>query len=168
INSAGLTSRVVAKPSSVPAGTVFAEEPGPGTRVTRGSVITLETSSTAVVKVPNVVGDKTPAAVRALRSRGLAVNSSSVPSPKPSGVVVSQSPAEGASVANGSIVAIRFSRGAVRVPTVLGQSRSAAVSVLRAAGLVPAVFTVPSTQPKGTVAAQRPHGGTRVTQGSSV
>ena len=168
VNSAGLTARVVAKPSTQPAGTVFGEEPGPGTHVSHGSVITLETSSTAVVRVPSVVGDKTVVAVRSLQQRGFSVTTASVTSNKPNGIVVSQSPAAGASVAKGSTVAIRFSRGLARVPTVLGQTRSAAVSVLKAAGLVPKTFTVPSTQVKGTVVAQRPRGGTQVPQGTKV
>ena len=168
LDRAGLSSRVIAKPSKAPAGTVFAEEPGPGSRVTRGSVVSVSISSAAVVNVPDVVGDKAPAAVRSLRQAGLSVQTATVASTKPAGVVLAQSPAAGASVSKGSTVVIRVSRGAVRVPTVLGQTRSAAVSVLRAAGLVPAVFTVPSAQPKGTVLAQRPHGGTRVTQGSKV
>src|SRR5438034_7297701 len=53
----GLASRIVAKPSSQPAGTIFAEAPEPGTHVTRGSVVTLSESATAQVTVPDVVGD---------------------------------------------------------------------------------------------------------------
>src|SRR6059058_3400407 len=118
LDRAGLTSRVVAKPSSEPAGTIFAEEPGPGTHVTRGSVVALSTSSTAQVTVPDVVGDKAPAAIRALRAEGLSAQTISFASSKPAGVVISQSPASGASVAKGSTVAIRVSRGATRVPNV--------------------------------------------------
>jgi len=162
LDRAGLTSRVVAKPSSEPAGTIFAEEPGPGTHVTRGSVVTLTASSTTQVTVPDVVGDKAPAAIRALRAEGLSAQTISVASSKAAGVVISQSPASGASVATGSTVAIRVSRGATRVPNVVGQTRSAAVSVLRAASLVPAPFVVPSSQPKNTVVSQRPHAGTSV------
>ena len=162
LDRAGLTSRVVAKPSSEPAGTIFAEEPGPGTHVTRGSVVTLSASSTAQVTVPDVVGDKAPVAIRALRAEGLSAQTISVASSKAAGVVISQSPASGASVAKGSTVAIRVSRGATRVPNVVGQTRSAAVSVLRAASLVPAPFVVPSSQPKNTVVSQRPHAGTSV------
>ncbi len=162
LDRAGLTSRVVAKPSSEPAGTIFAEEPGPGRHVTRGSVVALSASSTAQVTVPDVVGDKAPAAIRALRAEGLSAQTISVASSKAAGVVISQSPASGGSVAKGSTVAIRVSRGATRVPNVVGQTRSAAVSVLRAASLVPAPFVVPSSQPKNTVVSQRPHAGTSV------
>jgi beta-lactam-binding protein with PASTA domain len=168
LNSRGLTSRVVAKPSSQPAGTVFAEAPGPGTHVTRGTVVTVSASSTAQVTVPNVVGDKAAAAIKTLRSQGLSAQPSSVASNKASGIVVSASPAPGQSVAKGSTVAIRVSRGPSRVPNVVGQTRSAAVSVLKAAGFSSSVFVVPSTQPKNTVVAQRPHAGTNAPRGSKV
>jgi serine/threonine-protein kinase len=168
LDGAGLTSRVVAKPSSEPAGTVFAQAPGPGTHVSRGSVVTLSSSSTAQVTVPNVVGDRAAAAIRTLRSQGLSAQPSSVASNKATGIVVSQSPAAGQSIAKGSSVAIRVSRGPSRVPNVVGQTRSAAVSVLKAAGFSSSVFTVPSSQPKNTVVAQKPHAGTNAPRGSKV
>jgi beta-lactam-binding protein with PASTA domain len=164
----GLTARVVAKPSSQPAGTIFAEEPGPGTNVTRGSVITLSESSTAQVTVPDVVGDKAPAAISALRAQGLSAQPASVASNKAKGTVVSESPAAGASVAKGSTVAIRVSQGPSRVPNVVGQTRAAAVSVLKAAGFSSNVVVVPSSQPKNTVVAQKPHAGTNAPSGSKV
>jgi len=168
LNRDGLTPRVVAKPSSQPAGTVFAESPAPGTRVTRGSVVTVTTSATAQVTVPDVVGDKAAAAIRTLRSEGLSAQPSSVASNKATGIVLSQSPASGASVSKGSTVAIRVSRGPSRVPNVVGQTRSAAVSVLKAAGFSSSVFVVPSSQPKNTVVAQKPHAGKNAPRGSTV
>jgi len=168
LNSEGLTSRVVAKPSSQPAGTVFAESPGPGTHVARGSVVTLTTSSAAQVTVPDVVGDKAPAAIRKLRAQGLSAQTVSVSSTKPAGVVISQSPAAGGSVAKGSTVAVRVAQGPTRVPNVTGQTRAAATSSLRAAGLVPKSFVVPSSQPKNTVLAQRPRAGASAPRGTEV
>jgi serine/threonine-protein kinase len=56
----------------------------------------------------------------------------------------------------------------VTVPDTVGQSRDNAVAAIRGAGLKPTVFTVPSSQPKGTVVAQRPLGGKRVPGGSAV
>jgi len=168
LNRAGLTSRVVAKPSSQPAGTIFAEEPGPGTHVTRGSVVTLSASSTAQVTVPDVVGDKAPAAIRALRAQGLSAQTVSVTSNQATGVVISESPAAGVSLGKGSTVAIRVSRGPSRVPNVVGQTRVAAVSVLKAAGFSSAVFLVSSSQPKNTVVAQKPLAGTAAPRGTKV
>lgn len=168
LEGARLASRVVAKLNTAPPGTVFAEEPGPGSHITRGSVVKISVSSAAQLRAPDVVGDKAPAAVRALHARGLSVETASVRSSKPAGVVLSQNPAAGAAVAKGSTVLIRVSRGAVRVPSLIGQSRSSAVAALRAAGLVPNVFKVPSAQPSGTVVAQQPSGGVSVPRGSNV
>jgi beta-lactam-binding protein with PASTA domain len=164
----GLASRVVAKPSSEPAGTIFAEEPGPGTHVTRGSVVTLSSSSATQVTVPDVVGDKAPAAISALRAQGLSTQTASVASNKAKGIVVSESPAAGESVAKGSTVTIRVSRGPSRVPDVVGQTRAAAVAALKAAGFGAAVFVVPSSEPKNTVVAQRPRAGANAPADSKV
>jgi beta-lactam-binding protein with PASTA domain len=168
ISQRGLVARVVAKPSEFPAGKVFAEEPGAGTQVARRSVVTLSVSAANVVAVPNVVGKPATAATAELRAQGLTVETSSVASNKPRGTVLSQSPSAGAKVAKGSTVVIRISRGMVSVPGVVGQARATAESAVRAAGLVPQVFTVPSTQPKGTVVAESPKAGTRVPGGSKV
>jgi beta-lactam-binding protein with PASTA domain len=164
----GLASRVVAKPSSEPAGTIFAEEPGPGTHVTRGSVVTLSSSSATQVTVPDVVGDKAPAAISALRAQSLSTRTASVASNKAKGIVVSESPAAGESVAKGSTVTIRVSRGPSRVPDVVGQTRAAAVAALKAAGFGAAVFVVPSSEPKNTVVAQRPRAGANAPADSKV
>ena len=168
VNRRGLVARVATKPSDFPAGKVFAEAPGAGTQVARKSVVTLSVSAADVVAVPNVVGKPATAATAELRAQGLTVDTSSVASNKARGTVLSQSPAAGAKVAKGSTVAIRISRGMATVPDVVGQTRATAGSAVRAAGLVPQIFTVPSTQPKGTVVAESPKAGTRVPGGSKV
>lgn len=168
LDNAGLISRVVARPSSQPAGTVFEEQPAPGTHVSRGSVVLLMASSAAEVTVPSVVGDRVGPAVRALRAQGLTVQTASVTSTRAPGHVLAQSPGAGASVAKGSTVTIRVSSGPSRVPNVVGQKRAAAVSVLKAAGLNPKVFVVPGIQPENSVVAQRPPAGASVPRGTDV
>ena len=168
VNRRGLIARVVTKRSDSPAGKVFAEEPGAGTQVARKSVVKLSVSAANVVAVLNVVGNSATAATAELRAQGLAVGTSSVASSKPRGTVLSQSPAAGVKVAKGSTVVIRVSRGMVSVPDVVGQTRGTAVSAIRAAGLAPQAFTVPSAQPKGTVVSQSPQVGKRVPGGSKV
>lgn len=168
INGSGLTARVVSKPSSATAGTVFAQQPHGGARVARNSDVTLSVSAAETVVVPDVVGKRAPAAVSVLRGQGLIVETASASSRQPTGTVLAQSPAAGESVAKGSTVQIRISRGLVPIPDVTGQMRDTAVSTLRGAGLVPQAVTVPSAQAKGTVVAQRPQAGKRVPQGSTV
>ena len=168
IGQAGLVSHIRTKTSSLPAGTVFAEQPSAGSRVTRGSAVTLVTSVASEVLVPNVVGEKAAAAVKALHAKGLTVETSRVVSSKPDGTVVSQSPAAGSKVAKGSTAAIRISHGLVTVPDTVGQNSSVAVRIVRAAGLVPRLFSVPSQRPKGSVVAQHPAAGARAERGSIV
>jgi beta-lactam-binding protein with PASTA domain len=168
LNRRHLVARISTKASKLPAGTVFEEDPSAGTRVTRGSAVTLSVSSAQQVVVPDVVGKKAEAAVALLQRRGLQVQTATVTSRKRNGLVLSQSPAAGASVAKGSTEVIRVSRGLVRVPDVVGQDRATAVAAIRGAKLEPSLHRVPSPQPKGTVVAQLPRGGTRVAQGSKV
>ena len=168
LNRRGLVARVVTRASSAAAGTVVAQDPGPGADVTRRSVVTLSVSSIRTEAVPDVVGQTAQAAVAALQAKGFRVQTRNVASKKKSGTVLAQSPLTGSKVGRGSTVTITISRGLVAVPSTIGQSRDTALATVRGAGLVPRAFTVPSTQPKGTVVAQKPRAGARVPGGSTV
>src|SRR5439155_19231016 len=132
------------------------------------TVTTTTTVSRAPVAVPDVVGKTASVAVPLLRGKGLQVDKAGVASRKPAGVVIAQNPISGTRVAKGSRVLLNVSRGVVQVPNVVGFTRANAVTAIRGAGLSPEVFTVSSTQKKGTVVAQRPLGGTHVPRGSKV
>jgi beta-lactam-binding protein with PASTA domain len=168
LNARGLVARIRTRAGSAAPGTVVAQDPGPGTNVTRRSVVTLAVSAAQNVAVPNVVGKREPAAVSALRAKGFDVQTANVVSNKPSGTVIAQSPAAAASVLRGSTVTIRISRGLVSVPNVVGQSRDTAVAAIRGAGLMPKAFVVPSSQPKNNVVSQSPQAGKRIAGGSTV
>lgn len=168
LNQRGLIARMKTRASSAEPGTVVAQDPGPGADVVRHSVVTLTVSAVQTEAVPNVVGKREAAAVNALRAQGFQVKTVSAVSSKPSGTVLAQNPLAGARVAHGSTVTLRVSRGLVTVPDTVGQSRDNAVAAVRGAGLKPKAFTVPSSQPKGTVVAQKPLGGKRVPGGSVV
>lgn len=168
LNQRGLIARMKTRASSAEPGTVVAQDPSPGADVVRHSVVTLSVSAVQTEAVPNEVGKREAAAVNALRAQGFQVKTLSAVSSKPSGTVLSQNPPGGARVAHGSTVTLRVSRGLVTVPDTVGQSRDDAVAAIRGAGLKPKAFTVPSSQPKGQVVAQRPQGGKRVPGGSAV
>lgn len=168
LNARGLVARIRTTAGEATPGTVVAQDPNPGADVTRRSVVTLTVAAARTVAVPDVVGQSAAAAVKALQAKGLQVQTVNVASRKPSGTVLEQSPAAGARVAGGSTVIIRISRGLVTVPGTIGQSRDTAVAAVRGAGLVPKVFMVPSSQPKGNVVAQAPKPGTRVPGKSTV
>jgi serine/threonine-protein kinase len=88
----------------------------------------------------------------------------------PKGTVIDQSPAAGDHVAKHTSVQITVSKGkeTVKVPSVIGQSRDAAVSTLVNAGLDPHSFAVHSSKPVDSVVAQDPVAGKVVEKGSSV
>ena len=169
VNRRGLVARTAAKPSIGRARQGFRRRRRARVRdVARRSVVTLSVSAANVEAVPNVLGKPrdrgdVPAARAGLHGRHLERGLEQA-----ARHCSRQSPAAGAKVAKGSTVVIRISRGQATVPDVVGQTRATAVAAVRAAGLVPQAFIVPSTQPKGTVVAQRPKAGTRVPGGSKV
>ena len=168
LNQRGLIARLKTRAGSAEPGTVVAQDPSPGADVVRHSVVTLTVSAVQTEAVPNVVGKRESAAVSALRAQGFQVKTIGTVSSKPSGTVLAQNPPAGERLADGSTVTLRVSRGLVTVPETVGQSRDNAVAAIRGAGLKPTAFTVPSSQPNGTVVAQGPLGGKRVPGGSAV
>jgi beta-lactam-binding protein with PASTA domain len=168
LNERGLVPQLSSRPSKFPPQTVFAQDPGAGTQLNRGSHVALTVSAAAVTIVPRVVGLRTTAGVARLKAAGLRSQVTSVPAKAPTGVVVAESPNPGTRVAKGSTVAINISKGQATVPDVVGQPASAAKAALRAAGLVPVEFKVPGVEPKGTVTAQKPVGSTKAARGSKV
>ena len=168
LNERGLVPQLRTLKSKFPRGTVFAQDPGEGTKVDRGSQVALSVSAATVVPVPNVVGQKTAAAVAKLKAAGLGAQVTAVPAKAAAGTVVAENPQAGTRVGKGSTVALRVSKGQATVPDVRGQDRTSAQAALRAAGLVPAVFEVPSAEPKGTVTGQNPLPDKKVARGSKV
>ncbi len=86
------------------------------------------------------------------------------------GLVIKSNPPEGNNVPANTVVTLYASTGAapVAVPSVVGQSESAAEAALQNAGFKPAVNNDPtSSAPLGQVIAQSPSGGTAV-PGSTV
>jgi beta-lactam-binding protein with PASTA domain len=168
VNDAGLTPQFVSKPSKFPRGQVFAEEPGAGSTVARRSLVTLSISAVSVRPVPAVTGLRTQAAIAKLTAAGLKSQVTSVAGRAPAGTVLTQSPAAGQRVGKGSTVALKVSKGLASVPDTVGQQQGTAIAALKAAGFVPTPFPVPSAEPKGTVTAQKPVGGTKAARGSKV
>jgi hypothetical protein len=118
IAGAGLTVGAVttANSATVPAGLVISQNPASGVGVAPNSAVALVVSLGAVttVAVPNVVGLTQAAAQTTIAGAGLTVgaittaNSATVPA----GLVISQNPASGVSVAPNSAVALVVSLGA--------------------------------------------------------
>ena len=168
LDERGLVPQLATGPSKFPAGTVFAQDPGAGTSLNRGSLVKLSVSSAAQISVPNVIGSRTSVAVARLKDAGLQSQVTTVTATAAPGVVVKQTPVAGTKVAKGSTVALNVSKGEATVPDVRGQPASDAKAALQTAGLVPVEFKVPSAQPKGTVTAQKPLPNKKAARGSKV
>jgi len=168
LDDRGLVPQLATAPSKFPAGTVFAQDPGAGTQVTRGSLVRLSVSAAAQTAVPDVVGTRTSVAVSRLKAAGLQAQVTTAPAKAAPGLVVKQTPVAETRVAKGSVVSLRVSKGETTVPDVRGQPVSDAKAALQTSGLVPVEFKVPSAQPKGTVTAQKPLPNKKVPRGSKV
>ena len=149
--------------------------PVAGASVAPGSAVDLVVSSgPAPVVVPSVVGLAQSAAATALNNAGLTVGSITrqASTTVPAGTVISQNPVASASVAPGSAVDLVVSSGPppVTVPSVVGQTQSAATAVLQSFNLTVGSVTqqvAPGVAP-GIVLSQNPAAGTSVAAGMAV
>ncbi|MEQ1558748.1 MAG: PASTA domain-containing protein [Methyloglobulus sp.] len=159
----------------VAAGLVISQNPAAGASVAQNTPVDLVVSSgPPPVVVPGVVGQTQTAAQAALTAANLTVGTVTTASSDTiaAGLVISQNPAAGASVAKSTPVALVVSSGSalVAVPNVVGQTQVAAQTALTAANLaVGTVTTAPSsTVPAGSVISQNPAAGTSVAKASAV
>lgn len=118
LTSDGVTPSIVTRPDMVvPAGTVIAEDPSPGTDVRRGSVVRLTVSSgPPLVSVPDVGEMDAATAERTLLGRKLHANVSSRPADAPPNTVISQNPPAGTTVRAGTTAVIVVSTGPTPPP----------------------------------------------------
>ncbi len=156
---------------TVPRGLVIGTTPPAGTQLSTAQAVTLLVSRGAnTVTIPNVVGLDDQAALAAIGNAGLSGTEVQRDSTEPQGKVLSQSPAAGKQVARGLQVTIFASTGVITVPSVVGQTRKAAVSALKKAGFVPAVTEQNTTDPTrvGVVISEFPPAGSRGQRGDTV
>jgi eukaryotic-like serine/threonine-protein kinase len=172
IQQAGLKPLVVKGPDdTVPAGQVIDENPGGGSKVGKGSTVTLRVSTgKPKVTVPDVRGRDVNAAIAALAGLGLNAKIVHVYSPQPADTVTGQFPAPGDNVLKGSNVRINISRGAkpIPVPDVTGQPYLNAKSALEGQGFVVKRVDVQSDQAAGTVVSTDPQPGNDSSKGATI
>ena len=163
-------------------GDVISVDPGVGSKVNKGSTVTVTVSSgPEKVKLPDNLQGQSEAYVRnALKDLGLVdgrvstVESASIPA----GMVVELSPEKGSTddkgaqtVEAGSTVNIVLSSGKVKVPSLVGLTKDQAIAALTAQdGLLNTnIETVQTNErPAGTVLSQSSAAGTLVAQNSTV
>ncbi|MBF1659407.1 MAG: Stk1 family PASTA domain-containing Ser/Thr kinase [Rothia mucilaginosa] len=167
---------------NVKKGDVISVEPGVGSKVNKGSTVTVTVSSgPEKVKLPDNLQGQSEAYVRnALKDLGLVdgrvstVESASVPA----GMVVELSPEKGSTddkgaqtVEAGSTVNIVLSSGKVKVPSLVGLTKDQAIAALTAQDVLlnTNIETVQTNErPAGTVLSQSSAAGTLVAQNSTV
>jgi beta-lactam-binding protein with PASTA domain len=128
LRNSGLGAKIMNVPAPEPAGTVIAQSPKAGARVPPGSAVQINVATAAggstgtvptttasqptQVTVPDVVGQEEAAARSALGAAGLTMRTSTQQTPDPSqeGVVITQRPLGGQSVARGTRVTIVVGR----------------------------------------------------------
>ena len=157
---------------SIVKGLVIRSDPGPKKLIERGSSVTLTVSSgPQQATVPDVVGQQREDAANLLRERGLSRDVREKSSDQPEGTVVSQTPAAGTRVDEGTSVTIFVSNGNVaEVPDTNGLRQASADSRLRRVGFEVNVRMRATTDPgeDGIVLDQSPAGGSKRSKGAVV
>jgi serine/threonine-protein kinase len=113
LEALGLTVTSQQQPSgNTPAGTVLAQSPAKGTKLTKGATVTLTVAKEPDVKVPDVVGKTESDAVNAISDAGLSPTTTSkdVTTPDQDGIVLSQKPGAGGKAKKGDRVVIVVGR----------------------------------------------------------
>ncbi len=120
--------------------------------------------------VPSVTSLPLDTAVTRLQDEGFKTDIVNRANAAPRGIVFEQQPSAGTELEEGSTVTILASKGpaTVAVPNVVGLPEQEARDRLAAAGLEVRVFEVFSDEPDGTVVAQSPGSGERVSKDSGV
>jgi eukaryotic-like serine/threonine-protein kinase len=168
----GFEAKVVRRPNAdVQPRYVFQQEPEPGTRLPKDSIVTVIVSTgKPKVSVPFVVGKSRDTAVAELTQRDLEATVVEVNSERQSGIVTAQNPRAGTVLVSGASVRINVSKGPrpIAVPSVVGSTYELAAAQLQSAGFTVGRVDVESNQPAGTVVTQNPPGNSTATRGSPV
>jgi eukaryotic-like serine/threonine-protein kinase len=172
--SAGLTPGNITTQNNATfaADTIIGQTPGVGADVPAGTKVDLvKSSGPPQVTVPSVSGMTRGDATARLTNAGLVAEVGTAYSNQPSGIVISQGPAAGTTVASGGTVTLSVSRGPVpiKIPNVTGAQASTAAMSLQNVGLVPvSVPTSGTASQVGTVISQSPAAGSKIAPGSQV
>jgi len=162
--------------NTVATGNVTSQDPASGSSVALGSPVNLVISSgpQQAVTVPDVKGLTQDAATATITGAKLIMGTVTQQSDNmvATGNVISQDPASGNSVAQGSSVNLVISSGAatVTVPDMEGLAQDAATKAITGAKLIVGTVTEQSdnTVATGNVISQDPASGSSVAQGSPV
>jgi beta-lactam-binding protein with PASTA domain/tRNA A-37 threonylcarbamoyl transferase component Bud32 len=154
--------------TSVSKGDVISSDPAAGTKVNKNSAVDLVVSAgqkVTTVTVPPVTGQQLTSATQLITNAGLSFKIRYVTSTKPSGTVLKQNPAGGATVKSTTVVqlTVSSSQSSVSVPSVVGFTQTSAGSTITSANLTVGTQTQACSQQvsTGNVASQSPAAGTQ-------
>jgi serine/threonine protein kinase len=172
----GFTVAIQQKPNNtVATGNVISTQPLGGSRVDKGSTITVQVSTgPAQVQVPRLAGMTQEQAEQQLNASGLRMDPTVQRKPssaQETDKVIGTEPSAGSRVDVDRAVVVILGSGPeqIRVPNVVGQDISVAQpNLVDSAGFKITVQEVPSSKPKGEVISTTPAGGTTADKGSSV
>ena len=176
LENAGLSVDVNEGFSQRAPGLVFRQNPRAGEEIEAGSTVTIRVSlGPRTDTVPDVRGLTFEDAQLTLQEAGFEVVVEEIESEEPAGTVLAQSPQPGADAEQGATITLSVSAGppepeTVTVPGVVGSLRDDAIVALQNAGFAVSVVGSPETDPAviGTVLDQRPDGGVRAEEGTTV
>jgi beta-lactam-binding protein with PASTA domain len=165
--------------SAGPPDIVLGQDPAQGTVVDDKTSVTLTLSTQSPgspdqLYMPGVVGDPVSLAQERLQSLGLETEISLRQAQGPAGIVLVQSPDEGAAVAPGALVFLTVSQAidagptTIVVPDLISKSRAVALEILKAMGLRPDINESRDPKAPSGVIAHEPPGGTSVAPDSVV
>ncbi|WP_194816643.1 Stk1 family PASTA domain-containing Ser/Thr kinase [Nocardia sp. XZ_19_385] len=172
----GFNVAVEQKPDGkIAQGNVIATQPLGGSRIDKGSTVTLVVSTgPQQVPVPRLDGMTQQQAEQVLNSQGLRMDPNVQRKPssqQEKDKVIGTEPSAGSKVDLDEAIIVTLGDGPekVRVPSVVGQDISLAQPNLEgSAGFTVSIEEVPSSKPKGEVLSTSPSGGTQADKGSKV
>jgi beta-lactam-binding protein with PASTA domain len=141
------------QPSTQAPGTVISQQPAAGALAKPGSKVVLGVAkSKSSVAVPDLTGKSVPDASAALKQAGLTGTVMQVPSSKPQGTVVAQSPTAGTKVASGSSVRVNVSKGPAQQTTTTASTATTAQQTTTRATTTTSTTssTLPPAPPQGS------------------
>ncbi|MEV2222821.1 Stk1 family PASTA domain-containing Ser/Thr kinase [Nocardia vinacea] len=172
----GFTVAIQQKPDNkVATGNVISTQPLGGSRVDKGSTITVQVSSgPAQVQIPRLDGMTQEQAEQQLNASGLRMDPNVQRKPssaQETDKVIGTDPSAGSRVDVDRAIVVILGSGPeqIRVPNVVGQDISVAQpNLVDSSGFKINIQEVPSSKPKGEVLSTNPAGGTSADKGSTV
>lgn len=161
------------KASTEPLYQVLRQEPPAGSRVAKGTRVTLVRAVPIVtgIEVPNVVGMDVRQAMDTLRVADLEFTRRSEPSTETQNKVLRQEPAAGSRAEKGTRVTVVYAIPAttdIAIPDVVGMDVRKAMEILRDAGFEFTRRSEPSTEEQNKVLRQEPAAGSKAKKGTQV